>query len=177
MADSEVKAQLAQFVLQEHLIKQVLINHINNRVQEFPDPITSTLVLMATSPMQIVFCEEGLLLFKSTHLPIFPYSALAHKDKQFLLGVLEGTDDAHTIETYHGCGKYSVQINKGNLGLISKRKLLMAFVEIILHQKEIRDRVILQRLGDIIIQRFLSSVSVHADDIGAIMDSIWAPDA
>jgi hypothetical protein len=50
-------------------------------------------------------------------------------------------------------------------------------VEIILHQKEIRDRVILQRLGDIIIQRFLSSVSVHADDIGAIMDSIWAPDA
>jgi len=161
------------FLHQDHLIQQVVTNHINNRVQEFADPITHTLILMASTPMQITFCEEGLLLFKTTQLPIFPYASLLKKERQFLLELLQQADDSQLIETYHGCGKFSVQIGRGNLGFIPKRKLLLGFVEIMLGQREIQDRVILQRLGDIIIQRFLSSISVHADDISAVMERIW----
>ena len=170
----ELKARILNFLLQEHLIKQMVINHINNRVQEFADPITSTLVLMATVPLQMVFCEEGLLLFKSTHLPLLPYSALRLADKEFLLEFLDGLPEQQLHETYHGCGKYSVQAGRSSvLGLMPKRKLLLAFVDIIMNQRDFKDKGILRRLGDIIVQRFLSSVSVHSDDITAVMDQIW----
>ena len=169
------KAQITSFLLQTHLLKRVIVNHINNRTQEFSDPITSTLILMATTPMQMIFCEEGLLLFKTTNLPIFPYSALQTEDKQFLLQIMQETEDRALSETYHGCGKYSVQMHKGHYGYVPKRNLLLAFVEIMLDQDGIKDRDILQRLCDIIIQRFLSSVSVHSDDITAVMDTLWPP--
>ena len=167
------KAHLVQFLLQRHLLRQIITNHINNRVQEFSDPITSTLILMATSPLQIVFCDEGLVLFKTTHLPIFPYSMLKAEDRKFLLDLLHGLEEAQTQESYHGCGKFSVQVYRGNYGFLPKKDLLLAFVDIMMHQIDFKDKTILQRLSDIIIQRFLSAISVHSDDIAVVMDSIW----
>ena len=158
-------------------MRQVIINHINNRVQDFSDPITSTLVLLASSPLQIVFCEEGLMLFKTAHLPIFPYTLLLQKDREFLRNWLEKIEEPHTHELYHGCGKFSVQVGKGHFGHLPKRDLLLAFVHIMLHQGEIQEKVILQRLADIIIQRFLSSVSMPAEDVNAVMASLWAEEA
>ena len=174
---SSRKSQMIQFLLQEHFLKQVIVNHINNRMQDFADPITSTLILMATSPVQVVFCEEGFFIFKTTNLPLFPYSLLEIKDKQFLLNMVESTEDVQSIETYHGCGKFSVQISKGHYGFLPKKELLLAFVDIMLHQNEIKDQNILQRLGYIIVQRFLSSVSMHSDDISEVMEKIWGTDA
>jgi hypothetical protein len=169
----EHKAAVTGFLLQEDLLRQILINHINNRVQDFPDPITSTLVLMASSPIQMVFCEEGLLLFKTTHLPILPYASLLQKDREFLRTWLSKIEDVHTHETYHGCGKFSVQVGRSTYGFIPKKDLLMAFVYVMLHQGEIQEKVILQRLADIIIQRFLSSISMQAEDVTAVMNSLW----
>ena len=155
-----------------------MVNHINNRVQDFPDPITSTLVLMASSPVQMVFCEEGLLLFKTGQLPMFPYTALTAEDRGFLHGWLQKIEDAHTHETYHGCGKYSVQVGKGmTYGFVPKRDLLLAFVYLMLHQGDIREKVILQRLADIIIQRFLSCISMQAEDVTAVMECLWGSPA
>jgi len=68
----------------ESFIQRMLIHMINHRVQEFSDPLTSTIVLMATTPIQIVFCETGLLLFKTNLLPVIPYSLLHHDEKNNL---------------------------------------------------------------------------------------------
>jgi len=172
---SQEKGKIFDFISQRRLLKQIITNHINNRLQEFPDPITSTLVLMASSPVQIVFCDEGLVVFKTSHLPIFPYSMLETDDRKFLLSVLARVSDTHMQENYNGCGKYTVQVYKGNLGFIPKKDLLLAFVEIMMEQIDIKDKSILQRLSDIIIQRFLSSISVHSDDIAIVMEHIWGP--
>ena len=174
-SEQQQKAKMFAFITQRRLLKQMITNHINNRVQEFPDPITSTLILMASSPVQTVFCDEGLILFKTTHLPIFPYSMLETEDRKFLLRALEEVDDAHLQETYNGCGKFSVHVfyKKGHFGFIPKKDLLLAFVEIMMEQADIKDQSILQRLADIIVQRFLSSISVQSDDIAAVMEHIW----
>ena len=70
-----------------------------------------------------------------------------------------------------------MQVGKGHFGHLPKRDLLLAFVHIMLHQGEIQEKVILQRLADIIIQRFLSSVSMQAEDVNAVMASLWAEEA
>lgn len=169
----ECKAAVIGFLLQERILRQIIVNHINNRTQDFPDPITSTLVLMASSPIQMVFCEEGLLLFKTAHLPIFPYTSLGQEDRDFLYGWLQKIEEAHTHETYHGCGKFSVQVGKGTYGFLPKKDLLLAFVYLMLNQGEIQEKVIQQRLTDIIIQRFLSSISMQPDEVTSVMEYLW----
>ncbi len=51
-----------ELVLDETFLRRVLLHALNHRVQDFPDPLTTTLVLMATSPLQCSLCESGLLL-------------------------------------------------------------------------------------------------------------------
>jgi len=71
-----IKEFFFNFTNNNSFIQRILVHMINHRVQEFSDPLTSTLVLMATSALQIVFCETGLLLFKTNLLPVIPYSIL-----------------------------------------------------------------------------------------------------
>ncbi len=168
-----IKKELLQFFQSPEIIKKIIVNHINNRVQDFPDPITSTLITMVNSPMQVTFCESGILIFKTSNMPILPYDALNHEEKKFLVNLLEGIDNAFLSETYHGCGKFSVQVNIGSGHYMQKRNVLFAFVDVMLKQKEFKEKSIQQRLSDIILQRFLSNVSVHSDDISAIMEKIW----
>lgn len=149
------------------------MNHINNRNQEFPDPITSTLILMVSSPMQIEFCEMGVLLFKTNNLPVLPYSSLDEEESEFLRGVLDRIDSSSLQETYYGCGKFSVQLHVGRGIYLQKKAVLLAFVQVMQKQRDFKEICILQRLSDIIIQRFLSTISVHPDDIAQVMEKIW----
>ena len=168
-----LRKELIQFFQAPSMIQKIMVNHINNRVQEFPDPITSTLILMVSSPIQVVFCEEGVLLFKTSNLPVLPYNVLSDAEKRFLRDKLSGLDNALLHETYHGCGKFSVQINVGGGIYMPKTCLLLAFVDVMSKQKGFKEKSILQRLSDIIIQRFLSNISVHSDDITVVMEKIW----
>ena len=167
------KEELMQFFQRTTIVQKVIVNHINNRVQDFPDPITSTLILMVSSPMQVVFCEAGILLFKTSNLPVLPYSAFNEEERDFLQKTLTNLEGSHLNETYHGCGKFSVQIHIGSGNYIAKPKLLLAFVDVMMQQRGFKERCILQRLSDIILQRFLSNISVHSDDIALVMKKIW----
>ena len=163
------------FFQSDVLIQKIIVNHVNNRVQDFPDPITSTLVLMVSSPMQVVFCEAGILLFKTSNLPVLPYTVLSAKERESLATMMAELDNSFLQETYHGCGKFSVQVNMGGGNYIQKQALLLAFVDVMQQQKEFNDGCILRRLSDIIVQRFLSNISVHSDDIAQVMQRIWGP--
>ena len=168
-----VRKELISFFQSPNIIQKVIVNHINNRVQDFPDPITSTLIAMVNSPMQVTFCESGILIFKTSNLPVLPYDVLNNEERETISGLLEGLDNTLITETYHGCGKFSVQINVWGGHYMPKSIILMSFVDVMLKQKEFKDISIQQRLSDIILQRFLSNVSVHSDDIAMIMDKIW----
>lgn len=168
-----IKEKLLMFFQRPSLIQKVIVNHINNRVQDFPDPITSTLILIVSSPIQVVFCEAGLLLFKTSNLPVLPYSAFNQKERAFLQEILAEMDASLLHETYHGCGKFSVQIHIGNGNYMPKQKLLLGFVDVMLKQRDFKEKCILQRLSDIILQRFLSNISVHSDDIALVIGKIW----
>ncbi len=171
----KIRDQFLQFFQASSFVQKIIVNHINNRVQDFPDPITNTLVLMVSSPMQVVFCEAGILLFKSSNLPVLPYSALSIQEKKYLEKMMAEIDSTLLQETYHGCGKFSVQINLGMGNYLPKQTLLLAFVDVMGKQKEFKEKCILQRLSDIIVQRFLSNISVQSDDIAIVMQSIWGP--
>jgi hypothetical protein len=168
-----IRKEFLAFFQSSNIIKKVIVNHINNRVQEFPDPITSTLIAMVNSPMQVTFCESGILIFKTSNLPVLPYDILSNEDRKKISELLIGMDNSLLSETYHGCGKFSVQISMGSGHYMPKQAVLSAFVDVMLNQKELNDRRIQQRLTDIILQRFLSNVSVHSDDINVIMRKIW----
>jgi len=58
------------------LIQKMLIYFINNRIQDFVDPLTTTLYLMMSTPLQFVLCESGILPFKTNLLSVFPYNLL-----------------------------------------------------------------------------------------------------
>ena len=63
---------------------------------------------MATSPVQMVMCEAGLLPFKSTLLPVIPYSLLAWKEKEQLQNMLGALGDHQLHETIESSGQYTV---------------------------------------------------------------------
>ncbi len=173
----KIRKELIPFFYSTPILKKIIANHINNRVQEFPDPITSTLVTMVNSPMQVTFCESGILIFKTTNLPILPYETLNNEEMEFLSNTLSEFDNSSITETYHGCGKFSVQINLGPGHYMPKKNVLLGFVDIMLKQKDFKEKCILQRLSDIILQRFLSNVSMHSEDITLIMEKIWKVEA
>jgi hypothetical protein len=169
----KIRTEFLAFFQSPSIVRKVIVNHINNRVQEFPDPITSTLIAIVNSPMQVTFCESGILIFKTSNLPMLPYDILSKDDKTIISDLLMGMDNSLLTETYHGCGKFSVQVSMGGGHYMPKKLLLEAFVDLMLQQREINDKRIQQRLTDIILQRFLSNVTVHSDDIKAIMEKIW----
>jgi hypothetical protein len=173
LSHDRVKKDLTLFFKRSCILQKIIVNNINNRVQDFPDPITSTLILMASSPMQFVFCENGILLFKTSNLPVLPYASLNDEEREFLRNILEQVDTAHLVETYYGCGKFAVQMQVGTGNYVEKKGLLLAFVEVMQKQKDFKEASVLQRLSDIILQRFLSNISVHSDDIALVIEKIW----
>lgn len=173
LSHDRVKKDLTLFFKRSCILQKIIVNNINNRVQDFPDPITSTLILMASSPMQFVFCENGILLFKTSNLPVLPYTSLNDEEREFLRNILEQVDTAHLVETYYGCGKFAVQMHVGTGNYVEKKGLLLAFVEVMQKQKDFKEASVLQRLSDIILQRFLSNISVHSDDITLVIEKIW----
>ena len=58
-------------------------------------------------------------------------------------------------------------------GTIGKRALLLTFVLAMTGRQSFDDPDIMRRLCDIVIQRFLSSVTVPSDDIRAVMQALW----
>ena len=84
---------------------------MNQRVQDFLDPLTNTLALIMTSPIQIVFCESGMLPFKTSLLPVFPYSSLTADEICSLIQIIEKTKCTAQRETMETSGQYTLTIH------------------------------------------------------------------
>ena len=92
-----LREKYIEFASQDTFLRKIIVYMVNHRVQEFSDPLTSTLVLMATSPMQMVCCESGIIPFKTSLLPVIPYALLSDEENMFIQNTIFGD---YLIETY-----------------------------------------------------------------------------
>jgi hypothetical protein len=159
------------FMIEQPLLQRLLVYMVNNRIQEFTDPLTSTLVLLATSNIQLVFCESGLILFKSSLLPIFPYSLLLANEKKMLeQWVLNATDEHESADS---SGQFAMTIPlfaKQPPAYVCKKALLSSFVHVMRHHNgTFNDPLICCTLCNIILQRFMAIVPISSDITSAIL--------
>lgn len=169
------------FVVREAFLRRVILHAVNHRVQDFQDPLTSTLVLMATSPLQCVMCESGLLLFKTHLLPVIPYG-LFHREELAQLHALIaplGPESLH--ETVESNGQYTLTVIEFNhnpgrapsVHLLGKGILLSVFVALMMaspNQGGLPDAN--RTLCNIVLQRFLSRVSTPSEIVSSVMSAI-----
>ena len=166
-----IKEAYTSFMVSEDFLQKLIVHMVNNRIQEFTDPLTSTLVLLATSPLQLVFCESGLILFKTSLLPVLPYSSLSADTKSVFHQWISSTQDDH--ESCDSSGQFTLTIPltpKLPHAVLCKRALLSSFVYVMRHHNgTFNNQAICCTLCNIILQRFMAIVPVPSDIVSSTM--------
>ena len=192
------RERFLRLISDDNFIQRMLCHMVNNKIQDFQDPLTSTLVLMATSPLQMVLCEAGLLPFKTTLLPVLPYSILTLGEIEQMRQILADTCDRQLHETVESSGQYTLSVapvaqtsqqqhqqmaaNKNNSSgsaavTICRRSLLHAFVSVMMFtsssSKQDENQLIVNRtLCNIVLQRFMASVSTPSEIVSSVMSTL-----
>lgn len=174
-------------VLDDSFLRRVLLYALNHRVQDFPDPLTTTLVLMATSPIQCHFCETGLLLFKTHLLPVVPFGLLRREELARLRALIEPLVASELHESIESNGQFTLQLlpfssaggarGRALTPTLCSRKLLLVFVDALLSQTSATPVDVNRTLCNIVLQRFLSRVSTPSEVVNAVMARIRAAPA
>lgn len=166
-----MKDAYSTFMLREEFLQKLIMHMVNNRIQEFTDPLTSTLVLLATSPLQLVFCESGLILFKTSLLPVLPYGSLTADSKRTFQQWISTAHNDH--ESCDSSGQFTLTIPltpKLPHAVLCKRALLSSFVYVMRHHNgAFNDPAICCTLCNIILQRFMAIVPVPSDIVSSTM--------
>jgi hypothetical protein len=176
-----VRDRFMAFALEKTLLEKMLTHMVNHRVQDFQDPLTSTLVLMASSPMQMALCEAGLLPFKTNLLPVVPYSLLSVAERRCLHEIISHVPDDQVNEAIESSGQYTLTVlpftqNMGSsptTTLMCKKTLLQASIGAIMKGN---DPSVGRTLCNIVLQRFMAQIPTPSDIAGQIM-SILNPNA
>ena len=146
------------------------IYYVNHRIHDTVDPLTHTLVLMATSPLQLVFCETGVLPFRTTELPVYPFADMTPTQRAQFSEILANMPNDKIRECNHDGGKITVSIPLRGIFYADKLNLLGAFVSAGIYRSKLytEDNNVRIQFCHIIFQRFLSSVSLSIDVVKTI---------
>lgn len=175
MALYQVKEKFLSLVYNDDFIQRILIYSINHRVQEFSDPLTTTLLFFMNTPLQIVLCESGILPFKTSLLPVFPYSLLTKEEIIVLEDIVRETHADFQKETMESSGQYTLTICTGNMqsAVMCKKKILTNFIYVMFKYNTYgNDFRICKTLCNIIIQRLMSRILIPSEHISFIVDFI-----
>jgi hypothetical protein len=167
-----------EFANQDSFLRKIIVYMVNHRVQDFSDPLTNTLVLMATSPMQLVCCESGIIPFKTSLLPVIPYALLSRDENEFIQNIILQFSDDMMHETMESSGQYTLSVfhSLSNIVHICRRQLLLNFVYVMINNNSAHcDNAVSRTLCNIILQRFMARVSVPSEMISTVIQSISAP--
>lgn len=158
------------------LIQKMLIYFINNRIQDFVDPLTTTLYLMMSTPLQFVLCESGILPFKTNLLSVFPYNLLQKEHLKNLETIILEVPVEHHRETMETSGQYtlSIPLNKPNCHtFVNQKKVLENFVIVIFKNNKVyEDLNVCKTLCNIVLQRLMSKIQFSSDLIEYIVSLI-----
>lgn len=160
------------------LLSQMYTFFVKHRLQDTHDPLTHTLILMATSPIQFAMCESGIMPFKTTNLPIYPFVDMEDSQRTAIASILSDVPTSKINESVEGCGKISVSVTLPVVSFIDKQTLLKAFVDAVTvcsgggASITVDDERVPRRFCRIIFQRFLSSVSMSPTSQNEILEYI-----
>jgi hypothetical protein len=154
---------LALLLESDAFLQRALSHMVNHRIQNFADPLTQTLVLMATTPAQMVLCESGLLLLRTNQLPVIPYTLLSKEERAALGALIRAQPPGSLHETVEPSGQYTLTVLPSSDGLfLHRERLLLAFVELLSHAPRANPAVN-RTLCHIIFQRFVARVTTPTD--------------
>lgn len=170
-----IRDSYIELISRDAFLRKIIVYFVNHRVQDFTDPLTNTLVLMATSPIQMVFCESGLLPFKTSLLPVIPYTLLAPEENIFIQNeIMAQLPDNLMHETMESSGQYTLSVFHAlsSKTYLCKRQLLLNFVHVMFYNNNIySDATICKTLCNIILQRFMAIVSVPSEMASIVLKS------
>lgn len=188
---TEALSLFSSVINDDDFLKRMIVYCVNKRIQDFADPLTNTLILIMTSPIQIVFCESGILPFKTSLLPVFPYSSLKPSEINVLVQIIEQSSPELQRETMESSGQYTLSIvhkqvqasslvnprntTSGVCNLyICKRKLLVNFIQIMLHEENTNSSNpnVHKTLCNIILQRLMARISIQSEIISQAVECI-----
>lgn len=175
-----VQARYQKWLCDDTLLCQMYVFFVKHRLQDIHDPLTHTLVLMATTPIQFVLCESGVMPFKTPNLPVYPFTDMTYQQRVDIAGILSDVPYRRISESVEGCGKISVTVSLPSLTFVDKLLVMRAFVQAVMIGPQsicTSDDRIPQRFCKIIFQRFMSSVSVsatHTSEILHLIDRMYS---
>jgi hypothetical protein len=176
MNSTDIYKEFLLLINKDTFIQRFVIHSINQRVQEFSDPITTTLLLLVNTPINIVLCESGILPFKTNLLPVFPYGSLYIEEIKTLNHIVKTAPIELQRETVESSGQYTLTIGppKGSKPqFICKNKILMNFVYVMFKYNNIRDDFrVCKTLCNIIVQRLMARVPISSDVIADVMEYV-----
>jgi hypothetical protein len=182
LTSTEIRERFLALLHSDTFIRRMLLHMINHRVQDFQDPLTSTLVLMATAPLQFVLCEAGLLVFKTNLLPVLPYALLDESERAQLHSLVQRAPIDQLHEAIESSGQYTLTVlpfthnreSSPTAHTLCKMRLLFGFVGAMRQpsrpdEPHGGDSVIARTLSGIVLQRFWSRVTTPSETIGLVM--------
>jgi hypothetical protein len=167
-----------EFASQDNFLRKIIVYMVNHRVQDFSDPLTNTLVLMATSPIQMVCCESGIIPFKTSLLPVIPYALLSSEENLFIQNIISQLSDGVMHETMESSGQYTLSVFHALSSpvFICKKQLLLNFMYVMFNNNNTYcDTAICKTLCNIILQRFMARVPVPSEMISVVVQSFSEP--
>lgn len=176
----ELYREYMSFISDPELLCRIYIYYVNHRLYEHSDPLTRTLILMSTAPVQFVLCESGILPFNTSELPIFPFTDLYPEQRERLFQIIRNIPPQSIREMSSGNGSITMRASLGYTEksplLLDKVCVMQAFIKAIKSFSRLPDddKNIPSKFGQIIFQRYISSISlppVTSDHIKRLIDS------
>lgn len=172
----QIKQQFHSIIQSDDFVRRYIVSCVNNRVQDFSDPLTSTLTLLLTTPIQIMFCESGLIILKTTLLPVFQYSLFTVVELQSLEQIVLNAPVENQQETMESSGQYTLSLYpvlNSNFTFYDKKLILRNFVSIMFkYNNDYGDKMVCKTLCNIILQRLMARTSISSEIISNVVEYI-----
>ena len=176
LALKNIKQRFYSMIHDDDFVRRYIVSCVNNRVQDFSDPLTSTLSLLLTSPIQIMFCESGIILLKTTLLPVFQYTLLTEKEILTLEEMLNEAPLEGQQETMESSGQYTLSlypVYNSNFMYFDKKLILRNFTYIMFrYNNDYSDKMVCKTLCNIILQRLMARTSISSEIISNVVEYI-----
>ena len=165
-------------------LENVICHMCNQSAGLVSDPITETLMIMATTPVCVVFTEAGLAMFRDKPTMVMPYMNMTPVQLMYIKKIVENIVEATECKDNNIRGQ--VQMGGGCIILIpmqktkwdfiiDKEKLMKAFVTSIDKSKDYNNWT-KRALCSIIMQRLSCSTNISKESmrkVSAISDSLF----
>lgn len=143
-------------------LRKTLVYLCNTVQGHVMDPITYTLCMMITTPVQIMLTQVGVAAFKDKNTSVFPYKLMTEEQKQFLRDFVTDTETHVTgliASVQIGGGCVLCKRVKRPSEFLDAGAVLSAFCQSVQSSKTHTNPVMQRSICNIVIQRVGGQVS------------------